>query len=105
MLLLPVFALLLRALWWRRPYVEHLVFALHAHSVLFMGLDVQFVRWAPFQVLGLLSPVVWFFLAARRFYGNGWPVTVLKVLILGVVDGVIAVLAVFGTVLVALLGT
>jgi len=104
-LLLPVFALLLKALWWRRPYVEHLVFALHAHSVLFMGLGVQLAPWAPLKALGLLFPVVWFFIAARRFYGNGWPVTVLKVLTLGVIDGVISVLAVLGTVLVALLGS
>ena len=36
--LVPFSALLLKLFWWRRAYVEHLVLALHGHTVLFLGL-------------------------------------------------------------------
>jgi len=48
-LLLPVFALLLRGLWRKRPYVDQLVFAVHAHTVLFMGLGIGLIRWWPLE--------------------------------------------------------
>jgi hypothetical protein len=104
-LLLPVFALLLKMLWSRRPYVEHLVFALHAHTVLFLGLGVAVAGWAPLRILGTLGPVVWFFPAVRRFYRSGWVATVLKTLVLGILDLAISVVVVGVTILVALLGT
>lgn len=50
--LLPVFALLTRAVYWKRPYNygEHLVFALHVHAfAFFLGALV-----APFQM-----PILW----------------------------------------------
>lgn len=104
-LLLPVFAALLRLLWWRRPYVEHLVFALHAHTVLFLGLGLALTGWGPLQIIGGVGPVVWFFLAARRFYRSGWVATVLKTLSLGVLDLFASSVLAVGTMLVALLGT
>jgi len=103
-LLLPVFALLLKLLWRQRPYVEHLVFALHAHTVLFLGLDVALTGWVPLRWVGWLGPVVWFFPAVHRFYRNGWAVTVLKTLVLGFLDLTISVFVVLVTMLVALLG-
>jgi Protein of unknown function (DUF3667) len=72
--LLPVFALLTRAVYWNRPYNygEHLVFALHVHAfVFFVGALV-----AP---LGM--PILWTVPAAvylsaamaRVFGGRRWP--------------------------------
>ena len=104
-LLLPVFALLLRALWWRQPYVEHLVFALHAHTVVFLGLGIGLTGWQPLEAVGLLTPVVWFFLAVHRFYRSGWVETVLKTVLLGIVYFFLVVMTVLLTSLVARLGT
>ena len=103
--LLPVFALLLRVLWWRRPYVDHLVFALHAHTVLFLGLALGLTEWQPLEAVGLGGPVVWFFLAVHRFYRSGWVETVLKSVLLGVVYFFLVVVTVLLTSVVALLGT
>lgn len=104
-LLLPVFALLLRGLWWRQPYVEHLVFALHAHTVLFLGLGLGLTGWQPLEAVGVLAPVVWFFLAVHRFYRSGWVGTVLKSVLLGLVYFVVVVVTVLLTSMVSLLGT
>ncbi len=104
-LLLPLFALLLRMLWWKRPYVDHLVFALHAHTVLFFGLGLGLTGWPPLQLLGAVGPAVWFLLAVRRFYRSGWVGTVLKTLTLGALDLVVSALLVTATMLIALLRT
>jgi hypothetical protein len=104
-LLLPLFAALLRMLWWTRPYVDHLVFALHAHTVLFMGFGLALTGWPPLQLLGVLGPMFWFFLAVRRFYRSGWVGTVLKTVTLGVLDMLVSSVVVMLTMLVALLGT
>ena len=72
--LLPVFALLTRAVYWNRPYNygEHLVFALHVHAfVFFVGALV-----APFGM-----PILWTVPAAaylsaamtKVFGGRRWP--------------------------------
>ena len=104
--LLPVFALLLRVLWWRRrPYVDHLVFALHAHTVLFLGLGVGLIPWPPFEVVGLVSPVVWFLVAVSRFYRSGWVETGLKAVLLAMVYSFLVVMVVFLTTMLAVLGT
>jgi hypothetical protein len=103
--LLPVFALLLRGLWWRQPYVEHLVFALHAHTVLFLGLGLGLTGWTPLGVVGLLAAIVWFLLAAHRFYRSGWVATVLKSVLLGAVYFVLLMVTLLLTSVVSLLGT
>jgi len=104
-LLLPVFALLLRVLWRKRPYVDHLVFALHAHTVLFLGLGVGLIHWAPLEAIGLGGPVVWFFLAAHRFYRSDWVETVLRAVLLSIVYLVLVMMTVLLTTMVAVLGT
>lgn len=104
-LLLPIFALLLRGLWRRRPYVDHLVFALHAHTVLFIGLAVGTIRWGPVEAVGVLAPVAWFLPAVHRFYRSGWVETVLKALLLGIVYFALVMAVVIVTSIVALLGT
>ncbi len=74
--LLPVFALLLKLLQWRRDgqglrYTEHLVFALHLHCVWFLSL------WAvalpsPLPLGALAWSLGYTLLALRRVYGRSW---------------------------------
>ena len=95
--LLPVFALGLRALYWRKDtfYFAHLVFSLHYHTFLLlfwtgyvgMGLvavHVSFV-WLPRLALklGLLLPPLYLFAALRRMYDEGRGRTLGKMLVLG----------------------
>ena len=104
-LLLPVFAVLLRVLWRKRPYVDHLVFALHAHTVLFLGLGVGAIPWEPLELVGLGGPVVWFLLAAHRFYRSDWVETVLRAVLLSIVYFFLVMMVVLLTTMVAVLGT
>ena len=104
-LLLPVFALLLRILWRKRPYVDHLVFALHAHTVLFLGLGVGLIHWAPVELVGVGGPVVWFLLAAHRFYRSDWVETGMRAVLLSIVYFFLVIMTVLLTTMVAVLGT
>jgi hypothetical protein len=81
------------------------VFALQAHTVLFLGFGMGLISWVPLQLIGVLAPVVWFFAAVRRFYRSGWVVTVLKTILLGYLDLAISSVVVVLTMLVALLGS
>lgn len=89
--LLPVFALVLKALYIRRRryYAEHFVFLLHAHSFVFLMFSALLLlrelgalnEWV---VMGLLGwTVVYIYLAMRRVYGQGWFKTFVKYWILG----------------------
>ncbi len=85
--------------------MDHLVFALHAHTVLLLGPGLTLTVWPPLQLLGALGPVIWFFLAVRYFYRSGWVVTVVKTVLLGVLDLLVSSVVVALTMRVALLGT
>jgi uncharacterized protein DUF3667 len=78
--LLPVFALITRAVYWNRPrnYGEHLVFAFHFHSFVFLLAALV----VPLQILGAVSVVAAIYLAVamkRVFGGRTW-VSVLRFL-------------------------
>ena len=90
-ILVPVFALLLRMIFWRRSYVSGLVFSLHTHSFAFFailfGLALNLALGAaegegPGNALGTAAIAIYTFLALRRVYGNGRLVTVLKMFVL-----------------------
>jgi hypothetical protein len=93
-LLLPLFALLLKLIYVRRGwfYSEHLVFALHTHAFAFLAFAVMAAllgssggaRWAVLvsQLLAVAIPV-YFYVAQKRVYAQGWLKTGLKALILG----------------------
>ncbi len=95
--LLPVFALGLRAVYWRKDsyYFAHLIFSLHYHTFLLLfwtgytGLIVV-VAWLPFSSLwsalarfALLWPPVYLYAALRRMYADGPKRTAVKVALLG----------------------
>lgn len=103
-LLVPVFALLLKALYRRRRYVAHLVFSLHVHSFAFLALVVGLVidigvraseQSRPGNGLAVLVIAVYSFLALRRVYGQGRFLTVFKmvVLLLGYLAALILTMA------------
>jgi hypothetical protein len=89
--LVPVFALVLRALFRRRRYIAQLVFSLHLHSFAFLvvlaGIAVDSVAgteqgqgWG--NALASTAIAVYTFLALRRFVGQGRLVTVMKMVVL-----------------------
>lgn len=104
--LLPLFALLMKALYARRGwyYSEHFVFGLHTHAFAFLVFSaIACVEWIDNSgpvvgalLLGLVASLpVYFFLAQKRVYGQGWGKTLLKAVLLG---GVYVVALVLGLV-------
>jgi len=88
-LLLPLFALYMKLLYLKRShfYVEHLVFALHFHTLIFIVLLLSKVLpGAALPVLVLLG-LVYLTLSLRRVYEQSWGVTLIKLLVLMVVYG------------------
>ena len=85
--LLPVFALLVKAVFWRRLYFDHLIFSVHLHSAAYVILvlmlpleEIAGEHWIPMilqmVVLGyFLSYIV---ISLRRVYGAGWLVSSAK---------------------------
>lgn len=104
--LLPFFAGLLSVLYVgsRRFYVEHFVFALHVHAFAFMMyLAMIVLRWGPLvNVLGLWL-CVYFYLALKRVYRQGWLITGVKYFTLGMVYSIAATIAALLTLMVTLL--
>ncbi|HEX8272590.1 MAG TPA: DUF3667 domain-containing protein [Longimicrobiaceae bacterium] len=82
--LLPVFALLLKAMYRRRLYVEHFVFALHLHAFAFAAFTVMLLARVP-QVFVVVACwiLLYTFLAMRRVYGQPLLRTGVKYVALG----------------------
>lgn len=74
-MLVPLFALNTRLLYWRRRrgYAEHFLFALHVHSFLFLAVLAGQVLTASAFATALFW-VAWIYLALalRRFFGGRW---------------------------------
>jgi hypothetical protein len=81
-LLLPIFALLLKAFWRKRYYAEHLIFALHYHAfgliLLAPGALLKGGAGNSATGIALLLCLIYLFLALRRVYGEGLGRTMLK---------------------------
>jgi len=85
--LLPVFALLLKAAFWRRLYFEHLIHALHIHSAAYLILvfllpledAANRLVWALILQLGLTVYLfAYLLISVRRVYAASWPAAVGK---------------------------
>ena len=85
--LLPVFALLLKAVYWRRLYFDHLIFSLHLHCVAYAALVFVLpleavasrnIALLIVQVVVFVSFIAYFGVAVRRVYRSGWFVGVWK---------------------------
>lgn len=92
--LLPVFALLLKLLYWRqkRYFVEHLVFALHLHSFFFVFFTLLLVAlmllsayFFEILMLGLVLLLLYSLQAFRVMYSQSWLKTSVKISLLGFV--------------------
>ena len=90
--ILPLYALLLKILYirHRRFYSEHLIFGMHIHTVAFVGftaaaalsalLPETAMEWTRRALVCVL--LVYYYLALKRFYANGWRMTGFKFLLL-----------------------
>ena len=101
--LLPFYALLLKILHIRpkRFYSEHLVFGMHIHTVAYIVFtvlvlipDVPSVGWL--SPLLLLALAAYYFLALKRYYGNGAFPTLVKYVILAGMYSFLLVMALVG---------
>lgn len=111
-LMLPVFALILKLIYVRRGwfYSEHLVFGLHTHAfafVVFATMTLLAVVGVSAEGAALTSAVlsfaipVYFLVAQKRVYGQGWVKTLVKAGLLG--GAYLFVLTVFGITLTVVL--
>lgn len=82
--MMPFLAILLKLLYLRRStyYVEHLIFTFHFHTFVFLWiiLIVLSSPYVPDAVVGfsILAIFVYFYLALKRFYKQGWLKTFVK---------------------------
>lgn len=85
--LLPVFALLMKAVYARHLYFNHLIFSIHLHTIGYVVLALMLpIENAAGQYLGLVIAQVvllvyflaYFVIAAQRVYGSGWAAAILK---------------------------
>jgi predicted RNA-binding Zn-ribbon protein involved in translation (DUF1610 family) len=84
--LLPLFALFLKLLYWRRRrfYAEHLVFGLHTHAVAYALLTLGILTpWPSTRKWLLIACMLYFVLALRHVYGGGIVKTLAKSVALG----------------------
>lgn len=97
---LPVFALFIWLLYLRRPfnYMEHLIFAFHVQTTLFVlyiiGYSVDYILDSTLG-FNLANAVFVFYLykSMRNFYGQGRVKTILKFLLLNIIFFTLAIIA------------
>jgi hypothetical protein len=85
LVLVPIFALLLAVMhWWPRVFlVEHLIFSIHIHTVLFVALSLVALTAAIIGSSGFIWAVwvlliIYLWMAMYRVYGRSWWLTTLK---------------------------
>ena len=119
--LVPVFALLLKLayLFQRRLYMEHLIVALHSHAFLCLSLLLILLATVPASTFApdgswtyilfawviafLLGwTLVYLLLMQKRVYAQGWPMTLVKFTVLGMIYSVLLGLAVSASALIGL---
>jgi hypothetical protein len=83
--LLPLYALLLKLVYWKRRlrWSEHLVFALHLHAFVFAMVIVQLASIEWVHDLAILAIPVYSVLALQKVYDGRWWATTLRVMTLG----------------------
>ena len=87
-ILLPFFALLLKLVYIRKPffYIDHVIFSLHFHAILFLVLDLQKLlskilpkNSTAFVLLGVVAALsIYLFLSMRRVYHSSVVKTLIK---------------------------
>jgi Protein of unknown function (DUF3667) len=104
--LLPVFALLLKLFWRRRYYAEHLIFALHYHAFALIALTpggfLAGKAGDSATGIALILCLVYLFLALRRVYADGRLRTFAKLCGLSVFYTFILLIAISGSGMISL---
>ena len=104
--LLPVFALLLKAVYRERLYFDHLIFSLHLHSAAYVvfALILPLEEPASEQILSLVLQLAlfvyflaYFVVAMRQVYRSGWPAIALKSTAVLLVYGIVLSIAIENT--------
>ena len=110
--LLPILALAMKLLYWRRHYVEHLLFFIHTHAFTFVlftfftvGMAITSWSWLVtlYILVALFYPPVYTYKAMRRVYAQGKWITRFKFFALACVYLVFAVALAIATSLYSLL--
>ena len=85
--LLPAFALLMKVMYRRRLYFDHLIFSIHLHTAAYLVLALMLplediasgnLGLTLVQFVLLMYFLTYFVIAAKRVYAAGWWVTALK---------------------------
>ncbi len=107
-IILPVFAIFSKFfyLFSKRYYVEHLIFSLHNHSFIYLVMLIEIsleamqssIKMATFTGAGVLYEmmdwiniliilwiIAYIFIATKRFYQQGWVMTISKTFALGII--------------------
>lgn len=88
LILMPFLALALKLFYWRRGfyYVEHFIFSIHVHSMMFILVAIQALSFGLLPVWSIvitgIVAALYVLLAMRRFYRQGWIKTLIKFSIL-----------------------
>ena len=104
-MLVPLFAVNTRLLYWRRSrvYAEHFLFALHLHAFVFLTFLVG--HWLTADTLAAAlfwSWLIYLTLALRRFFGGRWWVQGLRALLLIALHALVIAIALAFTLVIAL---
>jgi hypothetical protein len=75
---LPIAAVLFKLFWWKRYFVEHLVFSLHLHAFTFTAGMLLYPGWKPVTGVFLVWSTIYSLLAFKRVYRDGWVKTLAK---------------------------
>ena len=103
-MLVPVFAAIVALFCRRRPFTQHLIFAVHLHAAVFITLIVRELSQligsrgllAVFESASALAIAAYSVMAFRRVYGESWPRVLVKglgIASLYSIAGIIALLA------------
>ena len=104
--LVPVFAAILALFYRRRPFSQHLIFALHLHAMIFIAQAArEAVNWTGSRVLltaievGVLIYIAAYALAAfRRVYRERWPWILAKSTGIALLYGLVGFVGILGVV-------
>ncbi|MCF7823455.1 MAG: DUF3667 domain-containing protein [Candidatus Marinimicrobia bacterium] len=111
-LLLPVAALQLKLLYWRRRklYIEHLIFSLHVHAFIFSLLILTVILdYKPVMWTVILASLIYLYLSMKNYYEQSYMKTFSKMFLLlfsyGLTTGLVMVLTLVITAIAMLAGS
>lgn len=88
LLMMPFLAIILKIFYFKKYYIEHLVFSLHTHSFIFLILTLSlllnyFLGTDVFLGLLFIAVTIYFLLSLKNYYRQSWRITLLKFFSIG----------------------